>query len=54
MTEISKCVLCKYYLEKFRCSAFLKLIPEEIASGKREHNQVIVGQIGDYVFTEKK
>jgi len=54
MTEVSKCILCEHYLKNFKCSAFPKLIPEEIASGKKEHNQVIVGQVGNYIFTKKK
>jgi len=54
MQRIPKCLVCKYYLKNFKCSAFPKLIPEEIASGKRAHNKIVEGQKGDFVFELKE
>lgn len=54
MIEKIKCTMCEYYLGKFQCKAFPNKIPEKVASGKREHNEVIKGQKGDYVFRAKK
>lgn len=53
MIEQAKCIMCKHYLGKLRCKAFLKLIPEKIAIGKEEHNQIIEGQTGNYIFEKK-
>ncbi len=32
------------------CLAFPEGIPDEIRQGKNQHNSVIEGQIGDYIF----
>lgn len=54
MIEVVKCTICKHYLGDFRCKAFPKLILEEIAAGRKEHNEVLVGQVGTYVFVLKE
>ena len=35
------------------CKAFHEGIPLEITEGEIEHNEVIDGQVGDYVYTEE-
>lgn len=54
MIEKIKCTMCQHYLGKLQCKAFPDGILEEIASNKKEHNQIIVGQKGNYVFKEKE
>jgi len=50
MLKQPTCLVCKYYLENFTCKAFPDGIPYEIASERKEHNRIIKGQKGDFVF----
>jgi len=54
MQRIPKCLVCKHYLRKFTCEAFPDKIPYDIASERKEHNRIIKGQKGDYVFQLKE
>jgi len=38
--------------DKFTCTAFPDGIPPEIMQGKKKHNKVIKGQVGEAVWTE--
>jgi len=42
---------CVFYKKEGKCQAFPKGIPDEIQEGEIEHNKVIEGQTGDFVFT---
>ena len=49
-----QCLTCKWF-DTFGvgCKAFPEGIPLEITEGEIEHNEVIDGQVGDYVYTEE-
>jgi hypothetical protein len=47
------CNDCIFWKKELRCKAFDR-IPDEIISGKNNHNKIIEGQKGEYVFTPKK
>ena len=53
-TRIPFCMLCKHYIEKQKCKAFPKGIPEEIFIdiSKPKHIENIEGQIGEFVYEE--
>lgn len=42
-----QCELCDHYVENGRCMAFPLGIPEDIWSGKKGHDTVVEGQMGD-------
>ena len=44
-----KCCSCKHYLKHLSCEAF-DIIPDNIVFNEIEHNKVIDGQKGEYVF----
>jgi hypothetical protein len=52
MLTFPDCLYCKNLIgdNKFICKAFTKGIPKDILFGKIEHNKVLEGQTGDYVF----
>lgn len=47
-----KCSLCIHYIKGLKCKAF-KLIPKDIFNETKEHNRVIKGQIGTFIFELK-
>ena len=51
ITPLHSCVGCSYYKsDPDRCPAFPEGIPEEIGTGKLNHDRVFPGQVGDFVF----
>lgn len=49
-----QCLKCKWFNSfGIGCKAFPEGIPLEITEGEIEHNEVIDGQVGDYVYTEE-
>jgi hypothetical protein len=51
------CYICKNFtgkLELDTCKAFPNGIPKDILLLKKLHNKIIEGQIGNYIFDEKK
>jgi len=52
MQYINKCLLCvNRTAGTDRCEAFPNGIPSDIFIGKTDHNEIIEGQNGDYIFT---
>jgi len=55
---LSQCFDCKHYNrydnEKHSCKAFPKGIPKKVFENKIKHDHKISGQVGDYIFEEKK
>ena len=49
-----QCLSCKWF-DAFGvgCKAFPEGIPLEITEGEIEHNEVIDGQVGNYVYKEE-
>jgi hypothetical protein len=48
---------CKHFYQDkdgFTCRAFPKGIPKEIIDGKIEHDVIIKGQVGNFVFEERE
>ena len=54
---VSQCEAeCKHFYRSkpgFSCKAF-DLIPKEIIDGKVEHNKILPGQKGNYIFEERE
>ena len=49
-----QCLSCKWFNAfGVGCKAFPEGIPLEITEGEIEHNEVIDGQVGDFVYTEE-
>jgi hypothetical protein len=48
----SMCETCMHYLKDKQCSAFWENIPDDIWSGKKEHNKVEDDQLLDVVYKE--
>lgn len=46
----SKCETCVHYLKDKKCPAFWEDIPEDIWSGKVEHNKIFDNQLLDVVY----
>jgi hypothetical protein len=46
------CNKCKHYLGNVKCKAFDKII-DDVLFGRNNHNKVIKGQKGKYVFEQK-
>lgn len=44
------CVMCKHLRTDWKCAAFPKGIPDEIASGENQHNKPLKGQKNNVVF----
>lgn len=51
--ELPKCETCKHKILGAGCSAFSE-IPDEIYYNDVEHDKIIDGQKGDFIFEEKK
>lgn len=53
--EVSKCEMCKHFNDEntWTCKAFPEKIPYEIISEKIEHDAIIEGQVGNFVFEER-
>ena len=49
------CIRCKHYQWNLSCKAFTSpnYIPTEILTDEVDHDTVILGQEGDYVYTPK-
>ena len=54
MSNWAGCRNCIHYQKNGKCRAFPNGIPIMFASGDIEHNQVIVGQVGDFVYEENE
>lgn len=46
------CVSCAFYLGAGRCMAYEK-IPDKILLSEVEHNQILDGQEGDFIYTPR-
>lgn len=54
MTIYPKCFDCKWFGENgLWCKAYPKGIPMDILLNKKEHNEVLPDQEGDYIFVDK-
>lgn len=58
MIIVSKCLVCKHFIEvtsdgKIICKAYPKGVPNVVRSMKYNHNKVLDGQQGEYVFEKK-
>lgn len=47
--EPVQCGTCNNYIADLKCLAFPDGIPREIMTGEIVHNQIVPGQIGNYV-----
>lgn len=47
----SQCSSCEHMSDEGDCPAFPKGIPDAIFNNDVEHDRVMLGQVGDYVFT---
>ncbi len=56
MTFIPKCFYCKHLIDDkpYICKAFPEAIPKDILRNKNNHDHVIKGQIGNYIFVSKE
>lgn len=54
-----QCVTCQHFIipdprdEKFVCKAFPEGIPTEILTSEQDHDHVVEGQVGDYVWKKR-
>jgi hypothetical protein len=55
---LPNCFKCKYYNrydpDKHSCKAFPRGMPEKVFYNKIDHDHIIEGQTGEYVFEEDK
>ena len=50
--EFSQCGYCKNHIDGLKCKAF-DIIPDEIFFNELDHDKIIEGQKGDFVFESK-
>lgn len=51
--RILKCASCVHYEGRGKCPAYPERIPKEIVWWQTPHDQVLPGQVGDFVFEHK-
>lgn len=51
MPKSNQCVTCLYFAGN-TCFAYPERIPYEIISGQMDHNAILPGQVGDYIWRE--
>lgn len=51
---VSQCANCVHFKNGYICPAFPNGIPENLLEGTQQHNSLIKGQTGDYVFIDKR
>lgn len=51
----SQCATCHHYdWDNYSCQAFPDGIPDAILRGDKQHNSVVTGQIGAFIYIHRK